>query len=74
MRTFPGKTVLVASFATTVRAALCLDAGFVLAPPWLTVATHQRICRLGLQEKLDFEFLSQRDSDNEAEELSQTIP
>ncbi len=56
-----GKTVLSASIVATIRAALCLDADFVLAPPWLTDAANQRICRLGLQEKLSLKFLSQQE-------------
>jgi hypothetical protein len=56
-----GKTVLSASIVATIRAALCLDAEFVLAPPWLTDAAHQRICRLGLEEKLGLEFITQQE-------------
>ncbi|MEN9576661.1 MAG: hypothetical protein RL514_4516 [Verrucomicrobiota bacterium] len=64
-----GKTVLSASIAANVRAALCLDAGFVLAPPWLTAATHNRICHLGLQENLGFKFLSQQEFSKQRETL-----
>ncbi len=68
-----GKTVLSASIVAAVRAALCLDAEFVLAPPWLTEAAHQRICRLGLQEKLGFRFLSQQEFSQQCEKLAREL-
>ena len=58
---FSGKTALSTSIAAKFRAGLCLDAEFVLAPPWLTDAAHLRICGLGLQEKLGLEFITQLD-------------
>ena len=64
-----GKTVLSVGISATVRAALRLDAGFVLAPSWLTNAAHQRICRLGLQEHLGFKFLSQQEFSKQRETL-----
>ena len=64
-----GKTVLSASIVATIRAALCLDADFVLAPPWLTDEANQRICRLGLQEKLSLKFLSQQEFSKQREAL-----
>ena len=56
-----GTTVLSASIAPTVCAALRLNTEFVPGPPWLIEAAYQRICRLGLQQNLGFHYLSQPD-------------
>lgn len=68
-----GKTALSASIAMTVRNALCLNDQLVLAPPWLTDAAHQRICRLGLQEKLGLDFMSQQEFTNRKEKLGREL-
>jgi hypothetical protein len=70
---FTKKTVVSRSISDSMRAALGILPEYVSAPLWLTEVTYQRIVRLGLRAKDDFEFLSQQEFSNHQERLTREL-
>ncbi len=66
-----GKIILSGEIPASIRAALLLVPKYAQAPRWLSDCAFSRICRLGLQTILGFEFVTLEDLDEDPSRFAQ---